>query len=137
MSRWEYGGKTRSTISKQKPRPHPPLSLTTPNGYTLLVGKNNLQNDLITTKTAAKDDWWFHVKDYPGAHVVMMTGGIEPPAEDFTFAAQTAAIHSSADAGAKIAVDYTQIRNIKKPAGARPGFVTYDPYWTAYVSKGE
>ncbi|HCG35870.1 MAG TPA: hypothetical protein DER23_05940, partial [Clostridiales bacterium] len=76
-------------------------------------------------------------KDSPGSHVIMITGGEEPPIEDFTFAAQTAAVYSSAGAGAKVAVDYTKIRHIKKPAGSRPGYVTYDPYWTAYVSKGD
>lgn len=137
LNGWEYGGKRKKNHSKQKVRPHPPIQLTTPGGFTLLVGKNNLQNDLLTTKLASKNDWWFHVKDYPGSHVVMITGEVEPPAEDFTFAAKTAASHSSADAGAKIAVDYTRIRHVKKPAGARPGFVIYDPYWTAYVTKGE
>ncbi len=138
LSHWDYGGKQgHHARKKQKLRPHPPIKLQTPSGYTLMVGKNNLQNDELTTHIADKNDWWFHVKDYPGSHVIMITGGEEPPIEDFTFAAQTAAVYSSAGAGAKVAVDYTKIRHIKKPAGSRPGYVTYDPYWTAYVSKGD
>ena len=108
-------------------------TVVTPNGYKLLIGKNNLQNDYITTVLGEKNDYWFHIKNYPGSHVVMVTGGEEPPSEDFTFAAETAAKNSKADEHSLVAVDYTLIRYVRKPAGAKPGFVVYDKYWTAYV----
>lgn len=104
----------------------------TSGGYTVLVGKNNTQNDYLTHRVAEKHDIWFHVKDIPGSHVILVTGGEEPSSEDYTEAAQIAAYFSKAGA-ASVAVDYTEVRNIKKPQGAKPGFVTYKTNYTAYV----
>lgn len=109
-----------------------PMRFVTSGGYTLLVGRNNLQNDHITHKMAGKDDLWFHTKDIPGSHVVMLCAGEEPPAEDYTEAASIAAYYSKAT-GDMVAVDYTRVKNIKKPQGAKPGFVTYKTNYTAYV----
>lgn len=135
LSEWGYikksGGKLRLSEKKQAPKP---MSLRSPSGYEVLVGKNNLQNDYITTKMSEKNDWWFHVKNYAGSHVLMKVGRDEdPPAEDFTFACEVAAQNSSAN-GENVAVDYTQIKYIKKPAASKPGFVTYTTYWTAFVT---
>lgn len=135
LSEWGYikkrGEKLKSSLKKQAPKP---MSLTSPSGYEVLVGKNNLQNDYITTKMSEKNDWWFHVKNYAGSHVLMKVGKDEdPPAEDFTFACEVAALNSSAN-GENVAVDYTQIKYIKKPAASKPGFVTYTTYWTAFVT---
>ena len=135
LSLWGYmkrdAKKLRLADKKQSVKP---LSFTSPSGYEILVGKNNIQNDFITTKLSERGDWWFHTKNYPGSHVLMCVGSREePPAEDFTFACELAAEHSSAE-GDNIAVDYTQIRYIKKPGGSKPGFVTYTTYWTAYVT---
>jgi len=135
LSLWGYmrreAKKLRTADKKQNIKP---MTFTSPSGYEVLVGKNNLQNDYITTKLSERGDWWFHTKNYPGSHVLMCVGKDEdPPAEDFTFACELAAEHSSAE-GDNIAVDYTQIRYIKKPNGSKPGFVTYTTYWTAYVS---
>ena len=119
-----------SVFDKQKMKP---LKAISPSGLVVYIGKNNLQNDYITTRRGEKNDWWFHVKNAPGSHVLMRVTGEEPPAEDFTFAASLAAMHSSAE-GENIAVDYTLIRHVKKPPQSKPGFVTYSTYWTAYVS---
>ena len=109
-----------------------PMKFTTSGGYQLLVGKNNVQNDRLTFKTAAKDDIWFHTKDIPGSHVIMLTNGDEPSERDYTEAAAVAAYYSKATQDL-VAVDYTRVKNIKKPQGSKPGFVTYKTNYTAYV----
>ena len=109
-----------------------PMRFTTSGGYTVLVGKNNLQNDELTHKIADRDDIWFHTKDIPGSHVIMQTGGDEPSERDYTEAASLAAYYSQAT-GDLVAVDYTKIRNIKKPSGSKPGFVIYKTNYTAFV----
>ena len=129
-----YGSKIKKAVAA-KPIKTKPLEYMTSGGYRLLCGKNNLQNDHITTKVASKTDWWFHVKNAPGSHVILfLDGKDEPDAKDFTEAASLAAFHSSLSDGESVAVDYTEVRYIKKPAGAKPGFVTYTTYWTAYVT---
>ena len=106
----------------------------TSGGYTVYCGKNNLQNDMLTMKTAAPSDWWFHVKGAAGAHIILSCpGGEEPPERDFTDAAMIAAVNSSQSDGENIPVDYTQVKNVKKPAGSKPGYVIYKTNWTAYV----
>ncbi len=111
-----------------------PLKLHTTNGLTLLVGRNNLQNDKLTMKTADKNDIWFHTKDIPGSHVILVTEGEEPSDSDYTEAASVAARYSKASSGENVAVDYTRVKNIKKPQGSKPGFVTYKTNYTAYVT---
>ena len=110
-----------------------PLELETSGGYRLLVGRNNIQNDHLTFKIASKEDLWFHVKDMPGSHVIMVTEGDEPSERDYTEAAEVAAYYSKATAG-PVAVDYTKVRNVKKPAAAKPGFVIYKTNYTAFVT---
>lgn len=102
-----------------------PLEYVTESGYRILCGKNNSQNDYITHKLASKGDLWFHVHDIPGSHVVLFCDGEEPSAEDYTRAAIIAATHSRASRGVKVTVDYTRIRNVKKPPASKPGYVTY------------
>lgn len=109
-----------------------PLRFVTSGGYPLLVGRNNIQNDQLTFKIAEKHDLWFHVKGIPGSHVIMQTGGEEPSAEDYTEAAAIAAHYSKAT-GELVAVDYTAVRNVKKPQGSKPGFVIYKTNYTAFV----
>ena len=113
-----------------------PYRFVTSGGYTVLVGRNNLQNDYLTFKVADRDDLWFHTKDIPGSHVIMQAAGEEPSEGDYTEAAEIAAKYSQASAD-NVAVDYTRVRNIKKPQGSRPGFVTYKTNYTAYVKKRE
>ena len=109
-----------------------PIVKKTSGGFTLLIGKNNTQNDKIT-KEAEREDLWFHVKDAPGSHVIMITDGAEPSEADYTEAAEYAAAYSSQSGGVLVAVDYTRVKNVKKPAGSKPGFVTYKTNYTAYV----
>ncbi len=109
-----------------------PIEAKTSGGYTLLIGRNNVQNDHLTFKTAAKHDIWFHTKDIPGSHVIMLTEGEEPSERDYTEAAEAAAYYSKATADI-VAVDYTCVKNIKKPPSSKPGFVTYKTNYTAFV----
>lgn len=113
------------------------MEFRTSGRYRVLVGKNNHQNDYITTKLAGKTDYWFHVKNQPGSHCVMFTEGEEPSELDFTEAAMIAAYYSKVSEGMNVPVDYTLIRNIRKPGGSKPGFVTYSTNYTAYVTPDE
>ncbi len=107
----------------------------TSGGYRVLCGKNNLQNEYITHKIAERSDFWFHAKNVPGSHVVMLLEGREePPAEDFTEAASIAAIFSAADGAPMTEVDYTTVRNLKKTPGGKPGLVIYHTNWSATVT---
>ncbi len=106
----------------------PPLEFNSPDGFKVLVGRNNLQNDRLTHKTAAKNDYWFHVQKAPGSHVILVLDGKEPTETAMEFAAKTAAYFSSGRQAGAVEVDYTQVKNIKKPAGAKPGFVIYHIY---------
>ncbi len=111
------------------------LEFETTNGYKVLCGKNNSQNDRLTFKIAEKGDFWFHAKNMPGSHVVMFCDGMEePPALDFTEAATIAATHSKAGDKAIVEVDYSLVKNIKKPAGSKPGFVIYHTNYSANVA---
>ena len=87
-------------------------------------------------KLASKLDLWFHVKGAPGSHVVLICNGDEPSEKDYTEAATIAATYSSLDGG-QIAVDYTRVKNVKKPPAAKPGYVTYATNYTAYVASDE
>ena len=115
-----------------RPLPSKPLAFTLTSGRTVRVGKNNLQNDALTFG-ADKTDIWFHVKGFPGSHAVLFTDGAEPTDLDYTESAMLAAYHSKASGGVNVQVDYTPVRYVKKPAGAKPGFVVYDRYFTAVV----
>jgi predicted ribosome quality control (RQC) complex YloA/Tae2 family protein len=106
----------------------------TENGYIVLCGRNNIQNDMVTHKMASKTDVWFHVRGLHGSHTVMLCEGEEPSEIDYTQAAKIAAYYSNGREGENVAVDYTYIKNLKKPAGSKPGFVTYSTNYTAYVT---
>jgi len=126
---------------KQKANKAPPtmkpLTFTTSGGYRVLCGKNNLQNDYVTMSLANKNDYWFHVKGMPGSHTLLICGSEEPDAKDFTECAMIAAYYSSARKLPNAPVDYTRVKNIKKPKGAKPGFVLYETNFTAYVTADE
>ena len=109
-----------------------PYETLTSGGYRVYVGRNNIQNEHLTFKLAAKDDIWFHVKDMPGSHVILVTEGEEPSEQDYTEAAELAAYYSKATVG-PVAVDYTMVKNVKKTPGGKPGFVIYKTNYTAYV----
>ena len=109
-----YASKMKNYSTTKQGTPQP-LKFITSGGYTVLCGKNNVQNDYITTKLAEKSDWWFHVKNLPGSHVLLQC-----QAE-----------------GNNIAVDYSYAKHVKKPAGSKPGYVIYHVNWTAYVTPDE
>ncbi len=113
-----------------------PMRFTTSDGFTVLVGRNNRQNDRLTLKTANNNDIWFHAKNIPGSHTVLVTEGKEPTETAMVEAAQLAAQHSRAKDSAQVPVDYTQIRYVSKPQGAKPGMVIYVNYKTIYVTPG-
>mgnify|MGYP005829362639 CR=1 FL=1 len=104
-------------------------------GTEILVGKNNKQNDYLTNKAAARDDIWFHTKDIPGSHVVIRSK--EPSEQTILEAAGLAAYFSKARNSSSVPVDFTKVRHVKKPAGAKPGFVIYDQQQTVYVTPNE
>ena len=127
-----YASRMKS-YSSHKPHAPTVMQFTTPDGMRVLCGKNNVQNEHITHKLAEKYDYWFHAKNVPGSHVLLVTEGREPTDSDFTVAAEIAALYSKAE-GSNVAVDYTLAKNVKKPSGAKPGFVIYHTNWTAYVT---
>ncbi len=94
-------------------------------GFLLLVGKNNRQNDYLTMKMARENDIWLHAKDIPGAHVIIRTEGKEPPPSTLAEAAGLAAFFSKARKSRNVPVDYTLKKHVHKPNGARPGMVIY------------
>ncbi len=110
------------------------LTFVSPSGYKVYVGKNNRQNDILTLKTAAKNDLWFHVKNAAGSHVILLSGGGEVADADIIFAAKKAAEHSKSKDGSNVAVDYTSVKNVKKPIGAKAGMVIYNTNKTVYVT---
>lgn len=113
------------------------MEFTTSDGFTVLVGRNNRQNDKLTLKTANNNDIWFHTKNIPGSHTVLITQGRQPTETAMEQAAQLAAFHSRAKDSSQVPVDYTQIRHVSKPAGAKPGMVVYVQYKTVFVTPGE
>ncbi|HZX20793.1 MAG TPA: NFACT family protein, partial [Clostridia bacterium] len=106
-------------------------------GFEILVGKNNKQNNDITFKMASKEDFWFHVKDMPGSHVVLKLENKTPGDLSMSEAAALAAYYSKARNSTKVAVDYTRRKNVKKQHGAKPGMVIYDNYSTILVDSDE
>lgn len=110
---------------------------TSKEGYRILVGRNNIQNDYITTRIASKNDMWFHTKNIHGSHVIVLCGG--EPLSDATimFAAGLAAKNSKAAASSNVPVDYTPVKYVKKPAGARAGMVIYTTNKTVFVTPEE
>lgn len=128
------GKKAAKTEARQPSRP---LEFTSPDGFKILVGKNNRQNDWLSLKQAADGDLWLHAKDIPGSHVIIRTGGREVPATTLETAARLAARYSRAGRSSRVPVDYTLVKHVRKPPGARPGMVTYDHQRTVYVTPAE
>ena len=102
-----------------------PLHYISSDGYDMYVGKNNLQNDELTFSFASGNDWWFHAKGAPGSHVIVKTGGDELPDRTFEEAGRLAAYYSKNRGGDKVEIDYVEKKHVKKPNGAKPGFVVY------------
>lgn len=116
---------------KYKPAPY---RYTLSNGMSVLVGRNNKENDILTFKTAGNKDLWLHTKDIPGSHVIVQSGGAELDEEAVWEAAAIAAYHSKARTSENVPVDYVPIKYVKKPAGAKPGMVIFTNNRTVYVN---
>ena len=113
------GGAKKAKITSK------PFHYMSSDGFHLYVGKNNFQNDELTFKFATGGDWWFHAKQMPGSHVLLKTEGKEVPDRAFEEAAKLAAYYSRGREQDKVEIDYIQKKHVKKPAGAKPGFVVY------------
>lgn len=133
----EVGLLPRKNTNKRKAQKSVYKEYESREGYRILVGKNNRQNDEITMGIATKNDLWFHVKNIPGSHVVVFSGGKEVSEETVLFAANLAALNSKAAASSGVPVDYTPIKFVKKPNGAKPGMVIYTTNQTVYVTPSE
>jgi len=129
-----YASRMKNYALSKKPTTPTVAQFRTRGGYRVLCGKNNVQNEYITHKLAGKNDYWFHVKNLPGSHTVMLCEGEEPSVEDFTDAAEIAAYFSKGADGQNVEVDYTLVRNVKKPAGGKPGLVIYHTNWSCIVT---
>lgn len=130
----EEQGYLRRQKGKQKPPPAmKPLTFRSDDGFTILVGRNNLENDRLTLRVAKGSDIWLHTKNIPGSHVIILTEGQTPPDRTVEQAAILAATHSKAAASVQVPVDYTAAKFVKKPSGAKPGMVIYTDNRTAYV----
>ena len=119
---------------KRKDKPLPPIEYQSADGFRILVGRNNVQNDQLTLRTAHKSDIWLHTKNIHGSHVIVVSDGKAVSDTAIREAAQIAAAHSKAKDSAQVPVDYTAVKNVSKPAGAKPGKVIYVNYKTVYVT---
>ena len=122
----EYGYIRRKGPSgKKKKIVSRPFHYRSGDGFDIYVGKNNFQNDELSFRFATGNDWWFHAKGQPGSHVIVRSNGEELPDRTFEEAARLAAYYSRGRQAPKVEIDYTQKKNLKKPNGAKPGFVIY------------
>ncbi len=137
LAKLGYCSAVTSRIRKKKKKEEQPkyTSLLLPNGLTLFFGKNNLQNEYITFKAAAKNDTWLHAKDYHGAHVVINTE--HPDEETLRTAAMIAAWFSKGRYSSSVPINYCQIRQLKRVPGSKPGFVSLTHYRTLYIDPDE
>ena len=134
----EQGFAKRSTKDKGRvSKIQPPMKFITSDGFTVYCGRNNKQNDQLTLKDARNYDMWLHTQKIPGSHVVIVADGRTIPDKSIEEAAIIAAYHSRGRDSAQVPVDYTLIRNVKKPRGAKPGMVIFVDYKTAYVTPDE
>jgi len=106
-------------------------------GFSILVGKNNMQNDLVTVKLSRKDDIWLHTKSIHSSHVLIQCRGAQPPDTVIEYAAGLCAHYSKGKNDKKVEVDYCPVQNVKKPSGAKPGMVVYDNYRTVVVEPAQ
>ena len=127
----DFGYIKKHSSGKQKKSTSHPYHYISTDGYDIYVGKNNYQNEELTFKVATGNDWWFHAKGIPGSHVILKLNNEEDlPDRAYEEAAALAAFYSKAKDSEKVEVDYIQKKNIKKVAGAAPGFVIYHSNWS-------
>lgn len=135
-SELQNGGylKIKKNVKQKKEKALPPIEFVSSDGFRILVGRNNVQNDALTLKTAKNYDVWLHVQKQAGSHTVICADGKEISETAIHEAAVIAAYHSKSVNSSSVAVDYTIIKNVKKPVGAKPGKVIYSTYNTVYVT---
>lgn len=133
----EQGYVKLSRIKGKPPKAMPPMKFISSNGYEILVGRNNKQNDKLTCKTADKTDIWLHTKEITGSHTIIRCNGENPPENTILEAAIIAAYHSKGRNSSQVPVDFTLIKNVKKPTGAKPGMVIFTSNQTLYVTPDE
>lgn len=133
------GGYLRNTDKKKrmKTAPSKPMEFVSTAGLRIRVGRNNVQNDLLTLKSSFKSDLWFHTQKIHGSHVILSCEGQTPDEQSILEAAQLAAYYSQARGSQNVPVDYCPVKQVKKPAGAKPGMVIYEHYNTLYVNPVE
>ena len=136
LSETGYLKKQRAS-SQRKLKPQQPYRYMSDDGYEILAGRNNVQNDELSLRTARRTDLWLHTQKVHGSHVIIRCEGEEIPERTLLQAASIAVYHSQAREGGKTPVDYTMVRNVKKPSGALPGKVIYTDYKTLSVSADE
>lgn len=128
----EQGYIRKAMRSRSRPKAVGPMEFVSRDGFRILVGRNNRQNDALTLKRAGKNDLWFHTKNIPGSHVIVLTGGRKATERTVADAAMLAAYFSRGRDSSGVAVDYTEVRNVSKPQGAKPGMVIYVKNKTAF-----
>ncbi|MBO5226878.1 MAG: NFACT family protein [Ruminococcus sp.] len=130
----EQGYVRAARLKGKPPKSLPPMEYVSSEGYKILVGRNNKQNDKLTLKDAEKLDIWLHTQNIAGSHVIIRAGGEEVPLKTIIEAASLAAYHSKAQTSAQVPVDYCLVKYVKKPAGAKPGMVIFSNQHTVYVT---
>jgi len=132
----QSGGYLRADTGKKRMKQSklPPMHFVSTDGYHIYVGRNNRQNDELTFRSARKDDIWLHASKVHGCHVIIACAGITPPDDTVTQAAQLAAYYSETKGSQNIPVDVTPVKQVKKPAGGKPGMVIYHTYRTVIVN---
>lgn len=125
--------KTRNKSNKKPPKALPPMEFETTDGFTVLVGRNNVQNDRLSMKQANNHDMFMHIQKQPGSHVIIVSDNREISDKAIEEAAVIAAYYSSARQSSRVPIDYTPVKNLKKPNGAKPGYVIYHVYYTITV----
>ncbi len=129
--------KKQKGAKPDKSKKQGPMRFISSDGYEILVGRSNSQNDELTTKTARRTDIWLHTKSVHGSHVIISCEGREPPERTIAEAASIAAYYSQGREGGKTAVDYTMVRFVRKPSGSMPGKVVYTDYSTVMAEADE
>lgn len=130
----ETGFLKRKSFKSKNEKALKPMEYESTEGFKIFVGRNNVMNDKLTLKTAKNYDLWFHVKDTSGSHVIIQNDGREFTDKVIREAALLASYNSKAGHSSNVPVDYTIIKNVKKPVGAKPGMVIYDDYKTEFVT---
>ena len=129
--------KAKRGVKQAKPKPRGPFRYVSSGGYEILAGRSNGQNDELTTRTARRGDIWLHTQKVHGSHVIIRTDGAPVDEQTLAEAASIAVWHSQAREGGKAPVDYTEVRNVKKPSGSLPGKVIYTNYKTLMAEADE